>query len=110
MEIVCRVQPKSTEDWVKILRQQEAIYRATETKWRTTLTSMSNFLKQTQESLANLEKEIEPDTDLIRAILEKIQPQLMPTLHDSPPGSPPGEPPLASQTQTGSSTEPTRAG
>ena len=59
---------------MRILRQQETLYRSTELKWRSTLTAMSGFLRQTQESLTNLEKEMEPDSDLIRAILEKIQP------------------------------------
>lgn len=58
---------------MRILRQQETLYRSTESKWRSTLSAMSGYLKQTQESLTNLEKEIEPDSDLIRAILEKIQ-------------------------------------
>lgn len=58
---------------MRILRQQEILYRSTESKWRSTLSAMSGYLKQTQESLINLEKEIEPDSDLIRAILEKIQ-------------------------------------
>lgn len=71
---------------------------------------MSNLLIQAQESLAHLEKEIEPDTDLIRAILEKIQPQLVPTLQESPPGSPPGEPPSSSQTPKASSAEAMQVG
>lgn len=77
IDLICqtrRAQPKSPEEWMRILRQQETLYRSTESKWRSTLTAMSGFLKQTQESLANLEKEMEPDSDLIRAILEKIQP------------------------------------
>jgi hypothetical protein len=69
-----RAQPKSPEEWMRILRQQETLYRSTESKWRSTLSAMSGYLKQTQESLTNLEKEMEPDSDLIRAILEKIQP------------------------------------
>ncbi|KAI9566047.1 hypothetical protein GHT06_009847 [Daphnia sinensis] len=71
---VLTAQPKSPEEWMRILRQQETLYRSTESKWRSTLSAMSGYLKQTQESLTNLEKEIEPDSDLIRAILEKIQP------------------------------------
>ncbi|KZS06823.1 Uncharacterized protein APZ42_029342 [Daphnia magna] len=70
---VLTAQPKSPEEWMRILRQQETLYRSTESKWRSTLSAMSGYLKQTQESLTNLEKEIEPDSDLIRAILEKIQ-------------------------------------
>ncbi|XP_046446716.1 protein Aster-A-like isoform X4 [Daphnia pulex] len=71
---VLTAQPKSPEEWMRILRQQETLYRSTESKWRSTLSAMSGYLKQTQESLTNLEREMEPDSDLIRAILEKIQP------------------------------------
>lgn len=46
---------------------------------------MSGFLKQTQDSLINLEKEMEPDSDLIRAILEKIQPPASQTTPQPPP-------------------------
>lgn len=71
---------------MKILRQQEVLYRSTESKWRSTLTAVSGYLKQTQESLSNLEKEMEPDTDLIRAILEKIQlPATPPPVQQPPP-------------------------
>ena len=76
---------------MRILRQQETLYRSTESKWRSTLTAMSGYLKQTQESLTNLEREMEPDSDLIRAILEKIQP---PASQSNPPSALPIDPHL----------------
>ena len=50
---------------MELLRQQEAIHRATENKWRQTLSTFSSFLQQIQESLIELEKDNEPDSGLI---------------------------------------------
>jgi len=60
---------------MELLRQQEAIHRATENKWRQTLSTVSSFLHQTQESLVELEKDIEPDSGLIRSLLQHMQQQ-----------------------------------
>ena len=68
-----RSKPQSAEEWVGLIRQQEAIHRVTEIKWRQTLNTVSSFLRQTQDSLSDLEKDIEPESDLIRAILQHIK-------------------------------------
>jgi DnaJ-domain-containing protein 1 len=73
--------PQSPEEWMGLLRQQETLHRATEFKWRNTLNTVSSFLRQTQDSLTHLEKDIEPDSELIRSILEQI--------HSKPPSSAP---------------------
>lgn len=58
-----------------LLRQQEGIHRATESKWRQTLSTISSLLQQTQQSLIGLEKDIEPDSGLIRSLLQHMQQQ-----------------------------------
>ena len=40
---------------MRILRQQETIYRSTESKWLSALSSVNDHLKQTQDTLALLE-------------------------------------------------------
>jgi len=60
---------------MKILRQQETLYRSTESKWRSALSAASSYLKKTQESLDSLSVEqVEPDVELIRALLDKLRP------------------------------------
>ena len=49
------MEPKSPEEWMRILRQQETIYRSTESKWLSALSSVNDHLKQTQDTLALLE-------------------------------------------------------
>lgn len=76
--------PQSPEEWMELLRQQETIHRATENKWRQTLSTVSSFLHQTQESLMALEKDIEPDSGLIRSLLQHMQQQQQPLPQPQP--------------------------
>ena len=66
------MRPQSSEDWANLVRQQEAMHRATELKWRSALVAATAAMKQTQDSLGALHNDIEPDSELVTNILDKI--------------------------------------
>ncbi|CAH1975809.1 unnamed protein product [Acanthoscelides obtectus] len=51
--------PKSHEDWIKLLQQQEALHTIESQKWQKLLKNAINLLKQAEESLSELQTSIQ---------------------------------------------------
>lgn len=52
--------PKNPDDWIKLLRQQEVLHSVEMQKWQQILKTAIQLLKQTEESLNELQKSIHP--------------------------------------------------
>ena len=87
------MKPQTPEQWTALLHEQEAAHRTSESRWRSTLSTVNSFLKQMQDSLMNLERDMKPDPDLIRDILDHAHQQpaakeATPSVNSRPPEQP----------------------
>ncbi|XP_017771211.1 PREDICTED: GRAM domain-containing protein 1A-like [Nicrophorus vespilloides] len=63
--------PKSHDDWIKLLQKQEALHTVEMQKWQKVLRTAIKLLKQTEESLNELQRSIHPTyTNKIMSIIE----------------------------------------
>lgn len=54
--------PKTDEDWINLLQQQESLHNVEMRKWQRVLHTAAQLLKQTEESLTELQMTIHPTT------------------------------------------------
>lgn len=67
----CREPPKSHEEWLKLLQQQETLHSVEMQKWQRVLKTAVQLLRQTEESLSELQHSIHPtSTNKILSILQ----------------------------------------
>ncbi|KAJ9588883.1 hypothetical protein L9F63_017823 [Diploptera punctata] len=57
---VLRHPPKSHDEWLKLLQQQEALHKVEMHKWQKVLKAAVQLLRQTEESLSELQSTINP--------------------------------------------------
>ncbi|XP_011315483.1 GRAM domain-containing protein 1B [Fopius arisanus] len=57
---VLRKIPKSEEDWVQLLQQQESLHNVEMRRWQRILQTAAQLLKQTEESLTELQRSMHP--------------------------------------------------
>lgn len=86
-----RSRPQTVEEWTRLMRKQETAHRTAEARWRSALATVADVLRQSHESVAALERDLDPDTDPVRVILEQLHPLQHP--FDHPPPTPPPQPP-----------------
>ncbi|XP_063982134.1 protein Aster-B-like isoform X2 [Diachasmimorpha longicaudata] len=68
---VLRNTPKTEEDWVHLLQQQESLHNVEMRRWQRILQTAAQLLKQTEESLTELQKSMHPmATDKIFSVLK----------------------------------------
>ncbi|KAJ8977588.1 hypothetical protein NQ317_018356 [Molorchus minor] len=66
--------PKSQEEWVKLLQQQEALHTLEAHKWQRILKASIELLKQAEESLSELQRSIHPSyANKLMSILQNQQ-------------------------------------
>ncbi|KAK0178293.1 hypothetical protein PV328_002257 [Microctonus aethiopoides] len=71
---VLRSTPKSEEDWINLLQQQESLHNVEMRKWQRVLHTAIQLLRQTEESLTELQKSMHP------SLTEKMFSVLKPNL------------------------------
>ncbi|XP_066591813.1 protein Aster-B-like [Prorops nasuta] len=54
--------PKTEEDWINLLQQQESLHNVEMKKWQRVLHTAAQLLRQTEESLTELQMSIHPTT------------------------------------------------
>lgn len=86
---VLRHPPKSHDEWLRLLQQQEALHHVELEKWQRILQAAIQLLRQTEESL----------TDLLRNIHPVINQRIMAATDSKPFHSPTKEPPLRKDDQ-----------
>ncbi|XP_044020080.1 protein Aster-B-like isoform X2 [Aphidius gifuensis] len=63
--------PKTEEEWINLLQQQESLHNVEMRKWQRVLHTAAQLLKQTEESLTELRKSMHPTaTDKIFSVLK----------------------------------------
>jgi hypothetical protein len=63
--------PKSHDEWIKLLQQQETLHSVEIQKWQRILKTAIQLLKQTEESLNELQRSINPTyTNKVMSILQ----------------------------------------
>lgn len=69
--IFLRDPPKNHDDWIKLLQKQETLHTVEMQKWQQLLKTAITLLKQTEESLLELQKSIHPNyTKKMLSIIE----------------------------------------
>lgn len=54
--------PKSNDDWVRLIHQQEALHQAEVTKWREVIDTVVSVLRETEDSLVSLRQNMHSRT------------------------------------------------
>lgn len=63
--------PKTHEDWLKLFQQQETLHSVEMQKWQRILKTAIQLLKQTEESLGELQRSIHPTyTNKVMSIIQ----------------------------------------
>ncbi|GLV31450.1 GRAM domain containing 1B [Carabus blaptoides fortunei] len=74
---VLKEPPKSHEEWLKLLQQQETLHSVEMQKWQRVLKSAVQLLRQTEESLSELQHSIHPtSSDRIVSVLQSHRDQV----------------------------------
>ncbi|XP_046427747.1 protein Aster-B isoform X3 [Neodiprion lecontei] len=65
--------PKTEEDWINLLQQQESLHNVEMRKWQRVLHTAAQLLRQTEESLTELQMSIHPTvTDNVISVLKTL--------------------------------------
>ncbi|XP_057338129.1 protein Aster-B-like [Microplitis mediator] len=68
---VLRSTPKSEEDWINLLQQQESLHNVEMRKWQRVLHTAAQLLRQTEDSLIELQKSMHPtSTEKVFSVLK----------------------------------------
>ncbi|XP_034936499.1 protein Aster-B-like [Chelonus insularis] len=68
---VLRNTPKSEEDWVNLIQQQESLHNVEMRKWQRVLHTAAQLLKQTEDSLIELQRSMHPtSTEKVFSVLK----------------------------------------
>ncbi|XP_076625066.1 protein Aster-B [Colletes latitarsis] len=62
--------PKTDEDWIHLLQQQERLHNVETRKWQRVLHTAVQLLRQTEESLTELQMSIHPATEKMFSVLK----------------------------------------
>ncbi|XP_025601796.2 protein Aster-B-like [Athalia rosae] len=70
---VLKSTPKTEEDWINLLQQQESLHNIEMKKWQRVLHTAAQLLRQTEESLTELQMSIHPTvTDNVISVLKTL--------------------------------------